>query len=53
MRKGNLVRHKVSNHTALVVYVHEWPKNVMMDVLTSEGPGKWSISKCEVISEGR
>lgn len=54
MKPGDLVKHTRSGYVAIVYKLPRSTSDLgMVDVLTVEGPGKWSYTKCEVISEGR
>jgi hypothetical protein len=53
-KPGDLVKHTRSGYVAIVLRLPRGTPDLgMVSVLTVEGPGKWSYSKCEVISEGR
>ena len=52
MKEGDLVRHKITGFTAVVMRPARSTSDAgMMAVLTTEGNGKWRMSSCEVISE--
>jgi len=54
VKPGDLVKHTRSGYVAIVYKLPRSTSDLgMVDVLTVEGPGKWSYTKCEVISEGR
>jgi len=54
MKVGNLVRHKVTGFTAVVLQLPRSTSDAgMMMVLTHEGEGQWRMSSCEVVNESR
>lgn len=54
MQVGDLVKHTRSGYVAIVRKLPRSTSDLgMVDVLTVEGPGKWSYTKCEVVSASR
>ena len=54
MKVGDLVKHTRSGYVAIVLKLPRSTSDIgMVDVLTIEGSGKWSYTKCEVISASR
>ena len=54
MQVGDLVKHRNTKYVAIVLQLPRSTSDLgMVDVVTSEGPGKWSYTKCEVISANR
>ena len=54
MKEGDLVRHKITGFTAVVMRPARSTSDAgMMTVLTTEGRGRWKMSSCEVLSEAR
>jgi hypothetical protein len=54
VKVGDLVKHRNTKHVAIVLQLPRSTSDLgMVDVLTVEGSGKWSYTKCEVISAVR
>ena len=54
MKVGDLVKHRNTKYVAIVLQLPRSTSDLgMVDVLTVEGSGKWSYTKCEVISESQ
>ena len=54
MQAGDLVKHSRTGYVAIVLKLPRSTSDLgMVDVLTVEGPGKWSYIKCEVINANR
>ena len=54
MKEGDLVKHKITGFTAVVMRSARSTSDAgMMTVLTTEGKGKWRMSSCEVLSESK
>ena len=52
MKEGDLVRHKITGFTAVVMRPARSTSDAgMMTVFTTKGKGRWRKSSCEVISE--
>ena len=50
MKEGDLVRHKITGFTAVVMRPARSTSDAgMMTVLTTEGRGRWKMSSCEVL----
>ena len=51
MKIGDLVRHKTTGFTAVVLNLPSYTDYGMMTVITFEGEGKWRMSSCEVLND--
>jgi len=54
VKVGDLIRHTKTGWSALVIQMPPSTSDIgQMDVWTWMGPGRWSVSMCEVINASR